>query len=171
MKSSQIKIGEYNPYFKQYIDLVDDISLIQALEIGHRLTEVFFEAIPELKYLYKYSIGKWTPQEILLHIIDTERIFCYRALSIARAKNPVLESFDENIFAKNSNANNRKMQNLLEEFIVVRNGTVILFKSFTEKDLQKIGQVNNHSLSIRAIGFIICGHERHHRNIIKERYL
>lgn len=171
MMSNQLESSEYNSYFKKYMDLVDGESVNEALKTGLEATNVFFEAIPSSKFFHCYAEGKWTPQEILLHIIDTERVFCYRAMYIARADSAVLEGFDENVFAKNSNANSREMGDLLKEYQAVRNGTMMLFNSFNPEDLKKIGQVSYHTISLRAIGLIICGHEKHHSGIIKDRYL
>ena len=171
MKSSELTTTEYFEYYKRYIDLVDDISLIEALESGLINTKKFFESIPETKQLYQYDDGKWTPKEILLHLIDTERVFCYRALYFARADGSSIEGFDENIFGATSEANNRKLDGLLKEFIAVRTATIYLFESFSAGVLKRGGKANNNPLSVRAAGFIICGHEIHHKKIIEERYL
>ena len=154
MKPSDLTTDEYFNYYKQYVDLVDDIPLIEALQIGRIDTAKFFETIPEVKLLFQYSEGKWTPKEILLHLIDVS-----------------LEGFDENEFGKNCNANDRSMDDLLKEYIAVRTATIYLFESFSDSVLTKGGMANNNSLSVRACGFIICGHEKHHRKIIEERYL
>lgn len=171
MKASEISLEEYPPYFKRYIDLVTNIPLLKALEVGKEAIPDFFKAIPYSKLHFQYAEGKWTPKEVLLHIIDTERVFCYRALYFARAKNASLEGFDENVFAANSNANTRDLENLLEEYEIVREGTLCLFKSFSNETLKEGGKANSNSLSIRSLGFVICGHEIHHQNIINERYL
>ena len=115
--------------------------------------------------------GKWTPKEILLHVIDTERIFSYRALRISRSEKAELSGFDENSFAQNSNANNRSIEDLIDEYITVRTATISLFKSFPETIMKNTGIASGKPLSVVAAGYIICGHEIHHVNIIKERYL
>lgn len=171
MRISEITSSEYFPYYKQYIDLVEDEPLIEAMESGLITTNKFFETLPESKLDYKYAEDKWTPKEILLHIIDTERVFCYRALYFARTENSSIEGFDENIFGENSNANDRDLDDLLKEYLAVRTATIYLFESFTDAVLMKQGRANNNLLSVRAVGFIICGHEIHHRAVIQERYL
>lgn len=171
MKPSDLTSTEYFKYYKQYVDLVDDVSLSEALQTGLINTTKFFETIPEGKLLFQYAEGKWTPKEILLHLIDAERAFSYRALYFARAANAHLEGFDENEFGKNCNANNRRIDDLLKEYIAVRTATIYLFASFSDLVLKKGGMANNNPLSVRACGFIICGHEKHHRKIIEERYL
>ena len=171
MKISEIKSTEFHPYFKVYIDKVGDLDLFEALKIGAKETSLFFESIPESKLNYRYSEGKWTVKDILLHLVDTERVFCYRALSFARSKNSNLEGFDENIYVDNAQANSKFISELLAEYIAVRNATILLFKSFSDDDLKRMGKASDAVLSVRAAGFIICGHEIHHKQIIKERYL
>ena len=134
-------------------------------------TNNFFETIPDAKLEYRYAEGKWTPKEILLHLIDTERVFAYRALQFARAKDVVIKGFDQDEFAANSNANDRTIKNLLEEYRAVRTATVILFSSFSNNTLLQMGVASDSPLSVRASGFIISGHEKHHIAILNERYL
>jgi len=171
MKRSELTQTEYFQYYKPYIDLVDDISLVEALDRGLMNTKKFFEMIPPEKQMYSYDQGKWSPKEILLHIIDTERVFCYRALYFSRADGSNIEGFDENVFGENCEANGRTMDDLLTEFIAVRTATICLFHSFSNAILKRKGKANDNVLSVRAAGFIICGHEIHHKNVIRERYL
>ena len=118
-----------------------------------------------------YAEGKWTLKEMLQHIIDTERIFAYRALAIARKETATLPGFDENLYADNSNANSRTWDNLTQEIKAVRNSTKILFESFTEEMLQNNGNFSSSNGSANTLGFIIVGHVYHHIKIAKERYL
>ncbi len=171
MKISEIKSTEFHPYFKTYIDKVKDIDLIDALKLGAKETLSFFESIPGSKMDYRYSEGKWTVKDILLHVIDTERVFCYRALNFVRSKNSNLEGFDENEYVDSAKANSRSITELLEEYNAVRKATILLFESFSDKNFKSIGKANNTDLSVRAAGFVICGHEIHHKQIINERYL
>ena len=171
MKPSELTQTEYFQYYKAYVDLVDDIPLMEALGRGLMNTKEFFESISTEKQLHQYGQGKWTPKEILLHLIDTERVFCYRALYFARAEGSNIEGFDENTFGKNCEANSRTLDDLLKEYVVVRTSTISLFESFSEVVLKRGGMVNNNILSVRAAGFIICGHEIHHKKVIEERYL
>ena len=171
MKPTEINPSEYNSYYQKYIDLVDDVSLSEALEMGLHDTPSFFKNISQAKWHYRYAENKWTPKDILQHIIDTERVFAYRALYFSRADNANLEGFDENIFAQSANGNNKSINNLLEEYSAVRNASFHLFKNFNEIELKRTGIANNSVMSVAAAGFIICGHEIHHQNIINERYL
>ncbi len=161
----------YPPYFNTYIKLVDGED-INAL-IAHVSPEQihFFESVHEEESLYKYAEEKWTIKEILQHVIDAERIFCYRALAIARGEKGVIPGFDENGYARNSHANNRTWNALVEEFKAVRNASILLVKSMNEADFDKSGSVNDYSISVRAILFVIAGHSQHHIHIIRERYL
>lgn len=171
MKSSLLISSEYNPYYGAYLNLVKDTSLIEALNIGLKNIQSFFENLPHEKLEYRYAVGKWTPKDILQHITDTERVFAYRALYFARSNNSNLVGFDENSFAENALAITKTVDELLEEYIAVRTATICLFKNFNGNQLMSIGTANGSEMSVRAAGFIICGHEIHHCNIIKERYL
>lgn len=171
MNPSEISTSEYNTFYQVYINLIEEIALIEALEKGLSATKLFFESIPENKWDYKYAIGKWTPKDILLHITDTERVFAYRALYFSRFINADLKGFDENIFAANADADNQTVRALLQNYESVRSATLTLFKSFNKNQMKQLGKANGSEMSVRAAGFIICGHEIHHCNIIRERYL
>ena len=171
MKVSEIAATEFHSYFKSYLDKVGDISLKEALDNGWEDTISFFESIPESKLNFRYSKGKWTIKDILLHLIDAERAFSYRALQFARSDNADLEGFDENIFVENAQANSRTLLSLIGEYDKVRQSSIYLFNSFSNDVLKRTGKANGKTLSIRAAGFLICGHEIHHKEIIKERYL
>ncbi len=139
--------------------------------MGLKTTTAFFEGIPNAKWTYQYAIGKWTPKDILLHIADTERVFAYRALYFARSNNAELKGFDENAFAETALANSKTVADLIQNYVSVRNATLNLFKNFNETQLKQLGEANGSMMSVRAAGFVICGHEIHHCNIITERYL
>ncbi len=109
-------------------------------------------------------------KEVVQHIIDTERVFCYRALRFARNDKTSLPGFDQDLFVANVNANARNWIDILEEMRVVRQGTILLFKSFTDEALQKIGEGSGKNMSVRAIGFLCYGHQMHHLKVLKERY-
>jgi len=171
MKVTDLTPEEYHSYFKPYIEKVGNKSLLKSLKKGRKKTVKFFKSIPKEKLEFRYSEGKWTIKEILLHIIDSERAFNYRALQFARSKDANLEGFDENEFVENSNANSRSIKSILKEYKIVRKSTIQLYKSFSNETLKRIGTANNTSLSVRAAGFLACGHEIHHKQTIKERYL
>jgi hypothetical protein len=120
---------------------------------------------------YRYAEGKWTIKEMLQHIIDTERIFAYRALRVSRHDTTPLPGFDETAYALASNAASRTWQGLLEELEASRKSTDLLLQSFTPGHLQQSGVINEHPNTTIAISFVIFGHILHHINIVKERYL
>ncbi|QQX76104.1 MULTISPECIES: DinB family protein [Aequorivita] len=171
MRGSEIDASEYNSYYQGYVDFVNNLRLLDAFERGLENTQAFFASLPQAKLHYRYAENKWTPKDILQHIIDTERVFAYRALYFSRANNANLKGFDENEFAQNTVANTRSIDDLLQEYTAVRNASICLFRSFDKERLKLIGTANNSIMSVAAAGFIICGHEIHHQIIIKERYL
>ena len=163
--------ADYPEYFGRYISLVDEDDLGEAFKNQFQKIETFLRSIDEEKSNYAYAPGKWTLKELLQHIIDGERIFDYRALCFSRNEASSLPSFDENLYAENSNANTRSWVSLSNEFINVRRSTEDLFKSFSDAMLQQKGIANNNSTSVLSIGFIILGHVTHHITVVKEKYL
>ena len=131
----------------------------------------FYQNIPSEKLEHAYAEGKWTPKDILLHIIDTERVFVYRAMRIARQDKTEMVGFEQDDYVDAGKANNRTINSLIEEYKAVRNATIVLFDSFSDEELKSIGKANGSPVSVRAIGYIITGHENHHNNVIRERYL
>ncbi|MFT6097133.1 DinB family protein [Patiriisocius sp. Uisw_017] len=171
MKKSQLTTNQFLPYYSLYVNLVGDIHIEKALTDGMLKTVEFFEGIPSDKASFAYEDGKWTSKEILLHLIDTERVFSYRALSISRSSVTNLPSFDQDEFVLNSKANDRDMDSLIKEYIATRTATIYFFSTITIKTQAKVGRASGGPLSAGAAGFIICGHEIHHCNVISERYL
>ncbi len=170
MKTSQVLAIEYANFFEPYMSKVGEVDLIEELEISvHRLIK-FVQNIPMDKFDYVYAEGKWTIKDILQHIIDAERIFSYRALRIARRDKTPLPGFDEDDYATIANGSKRTIIDLLTELAVVRQATLSLFKTFSDDDLMQIGIASNNPISVRAIGFIIIGHQNHHQQIFNERY-
>jgi uncharacterized damage-inducible protein DinB len=120
---------------------------------------------------FRYAQGKWSIKEVIGHVVDTERIMAYRLLSIARGDAVQLPGYDENAYVAQANFNQEKMEDLLQNLFVVREGTLLLLKSLKEKDWLRWGTANELDVTVRAIACIIAGHELHHRKILKERYL
>ena len=171
MKPNELKPNEYSSFNSTYINAVEEVSLIEGLEKGLDQMVSFMERIPFEKLGYRYAERKWTIKDIIQHVIDAERIFSYRALRIGRGDKTPLAGFEENDYVPNAMANTKSLETLLAEFQFVRNSTLCLFKSFSEEQLTYLGTASNNSISVRAIGFIILGHQNHHLKIIKERYL
>ena len=162
---------EYAPYFGTYISKVQQNDLLEALRLHTDSFTTFIKNIPEHKADYAYAEGKWTVKEVLLHIIDAERIFAYRALRFARNDKTALPGFEENYYVPFSNAGVRSLSSILEEFIAVRNATTTLFNSFDEAAYMRSGVASNNTMSVRALGYIILGHAEHHKLVLEERYL
>ena len=171
MKPSQLQSNEYAPFYANYVAQVsDEYTLVEELEISlHRYIK-FVQNLPMDKFDYRYAEGKWTIKDIIQHTIDAERVFAYRALRFARNDKTQLPGYEEDDYAKEANGNNRSIMDLLTEFSAVRHATLLLFKSFNEEQLLQIGYANNHPMSVRALGFVIIGHQNHHQRVFEERY-
>ncbi len=172
MKPSQLQSNEYEAYYATFIsNLSDEYTLIEELEIAlHRLIK-FVQNLPMDKFDYRYAEGKWTIKDIIQHLIDCERVFSYRALRIARNDKTELPGFEEDDYAIEANANQCSIMDLLTELSSVRHSTIYLFKTFNDEQLLRIGIASDNPISVRAIGFVIIGHQNHHQQIFEERYL
>ncbi|ELR71054.1 hypothetical protein C900_03184 [Fulvivirga imtechensis AK7] len=158
-------------FYKNYVRNVQEEDLIPALINNGNLTIDLIKSIPEASGNYRYAAGKWSIKEVLAHMIDAERIFAYRALRFARNDKTALHGFEENDYAPESNAENRKLYKILDEYNNVRASTVDLFSSLSEEMLNRTGTANGNEMSVYAIGFVIAGHDAHHRKVLNERYL
>lgn len=171
-KIEKPKEGEYATYTIMYIGLLpDDGLLLKHLQDNLQATKNFILSLPVEKLAYRYAEGKWTIKEILVHISDDERIYAYRALRFARNDKTELPGFEQDDYARYAGANERSLDDILEEMTTVRNATISLFNSFDGEALTRAGVANGNIMSVRAAAYHIAGHELHHINIIKERYL
>ena len=161
----------YPGYFQKYVDQVPEEDLHQAFANQGIEMKRFLSSISEEQSMYAYAPGKWTIKELLQHMIDTERIFNYRAVCFARKEAASLPGFEENDYAANSNANARSWESLVEEFLAVRNATELMYNSFTDEMLATTGKANNNEVTVGSLGFISIGHCYHHKKVIEERYL
>jgi DinB superfamily len=168
---SKPSVETYPVYFQRYVDQVPEDELSEAFKNQLPLIKEFFSGISEEKSFYAYDEGKWTLKELLQHMIDTERIFNYRALCFARLEKASLPSFEEDDYAANSYANRRSWQEMVDEFFAVRQATELLFKSFTPAMLDHSGISNNKPGTVKSIGFTLVGHVYHHKKVMEERYL
>ena len=169
MKHSEYLIA--SNYAHQYIDLVAENDLLEAFKNSIKKLQALPVDQYELLHQSSYFPGKWTLNELLQHMIDTERIMSYRALTFARKDLIELPSFNEDSYALQSHANERTISELIEELVAVRISSYFLFKSFINDDVNTVGRFSGNDFSVKSIGFIIIGHEKHHFNIINERYL
>jgi uncharacterized damage-inducible protein DinB len=158
-------------FYHNYINQTEGDDLNDVLKKQTRSFEKFLDEIPKAKRNYRYADGKWTVKEVLQHIIDGERIFAYRALCFARKDATPLPGFEENDYAANSKAGQRKWKDLVNEFHAVRQSTELLFSSFDDEQLESNGNASGKSNYVSGIGFIIAGHANHHIKVIKEKYL
>lgn len=171
MQKRRPNTNEYGAYYQGYISQVEGDDAIALLEKNKKEIADFFRNIPADKWEYKYEPGKWTPKDLLLHLIDGERVFSYRALRISRGDNASLPGFDQDVFADNADANNRSPESLIEEYETVRESTLHVYRYMKEEDANRIGEASGFPASPLALAFITVGHENHHVRIIKERYL
>lgn len=171
MNASQLNENEYAPFYENYIKSLGNINLIEVLNLSLEEFLNTLKNLPLEKLVFRYAEGKWTIKEIIQHSIDTERIMSYRALRFSRNDTTDLHGFDEDWYVANSNGNDRNFDDLLEEFINIRKSSISLFKSFTNEMLASFGTANGSDMTVRALGFIIAGHQMHHLKVIKEKYL
>lgn len=171
MRTTELSFSQKSPFYKGYIDVLGDVELLDILQNQLEHFPEFIESIPDDKLLFAYGADKWTIAQVLVHIIDSERIFQYRALRFSRNDQSSLPGFDQDLYAEKSRAERRSKESIVEEYRAVRKSTIALFASLDRDDLEKLGTASNLQWSVAALGFVIGGHQKHHRNIIRERYL
>lgn len=162
---------ESNAYYHKYIGLVSSDDFLKAMEKAMPETVAFLNTLNASQWDYRYAEGKWSIKEVMLHVIDTERIMAYRALRIARNDKTALPGFDENEYVPFADAENRSPKSIIEEYKAVRKSSIEMFRHFNDEMLGRFGSANGNPFTPRSLAFIIAGHEAHHLNIIKERYL
>lgn len=164
--------GEYAPNYQKYFDLVPEGNFFGLLALNTVETITFFENLPSEKLDHKYAEDKWTVKEILMHLIDTERVFAYRALVAARGDSATeIYRMDEELYANNVDVSGRTLQSLISEFETVRGSARSLFEYVTDAESILVCNIVTHPMTTRAIGYFMIAHVRHHLNVIKERYL
>ena len=157
-------------FYKKYINLVEDIDLMDALKGGGiDLYEAHFDQIKALGEEV-YAPGKWTMNQMIEHLMDTERIFLNRALRFARNDKTELPGYEENFYADNARSNDIPIEKLLTQYKNLRQVTIDTFSNFNDEELMRTGKANGAEISVLALGFIQVGHPIHHFNVIKERY-
>lgn len=159
-----------NKYFSFYIEQVDYQNVIEALTVNKDVVMNLYKSLSEEQKNFRYEVGKWSPHQILGHLTDTERIFGYRALCIARGEKQSLPGFDENEYADGAKFSEISFESLLEQYRLVREGSLALFSSFTEEVASQIGLANGNLVSAKALIWMIAGHEIHHLKVLRERY-
>jgi uncharacterized damage-inducible protein DinB len=163
--------SEMTSYQRAYADLVPEGDLSLLLENNAKSTSQLMSSLSSEKLKYRYAAGKWSIPQILVHIIDTERIFSYRILRIARGDKTPLPGYEQDDYAKESGADERDFKDIVEEFLNVRRSTVSLLKSLYSKQLLYTGTSNNNPVSVRTLCYMLAGHEIHHIKVVKEKYI
>lgn len=162
---------EYATYYHTYVDKVPNGDIIKILQKQIDQIKKLLKNVSKKKSLFRYSPDKWSVREILGHIIDTERVFAYRALRFARNDQNDLPGFDENEYVRQSNYNEIKLKELVDEFCALRKSNIIMFKNFSDEVSLRRGSANGNSFTVRAMPYIMAGHVNHHLGIIKDKYL
>ncbi len=162
--------SEHSPYHEGYISLVPGDDIISTLESQRRQTLILLSGRDESEGDLRYAAGKWSVKEVLGHVCDTERIFAYRALRIARADRTPIEGFEQDDYIRNSSFGSRPFPEIIEDYIAVRRATLTLFRNLDETAWMRRGIANNNEISVRALAYITAGHELHHRRILEEKY-
>jgi hypothetical protein len=162
---------EYAPFYETYIAKVRDGDIVKILSEQSDAIRGLFARVPEDRGHFAYAPGKWTLNEMLLHVIDTERVFAYRALRIARGDTMPLAGFEQDQWVPLSGANKRALHSIVDEFVVVRAATVALFRGLPVDAWNRRGTASGFSVSVRALAFKCAGHALHHEGLIREKYL
>jgi hypothetical protein len=165
------EITDHPDYYRRYIALVDCNDVVDGIRATTTQSLQFIRSLDEDRGNFAYAEGKWTVKEVLIHCMDTERIFSTRALCFARGEKQKSLSFDENTYAPNSHANLRSLADIAVEFESIGKSTEQLFTSFPEEVLKQKGETPSGWCTVNAIGFAICGHTLHHLSVIRDRYL
>ncbi|HEX6278375.1 MAG TPA: DinB family protein [Pyrinomonadaceae bacterium] len=174
IKSSTIEkpaTDEFNEYYAGYISQVTEADLLGVLAAQPDGVREVFESLDESKGTFSYAAGKWTIKEMLSHIVDGERHFAYRVLRIARGDATPIEGFEQDLYIENSHANDRTFEDMIGEFTELRNANLRQLRNLSETDWLRTGTASGFTFSVRALGYIMAGHVRHHFAILKERYL
>jgi hypothetical protein len=158
-------------YYQRYVSTLKESELMEALENSLRNSLSLFASVAREKENFRYAADKWTVKEVVCHIADCERIFAYRALRFSRRDSTSLSGFNENDYTPNANAAGRTLAQIVGEYKAIRHATVELFKYLTPEMLDFRGTANGSAITSRSIGWIIAGHNNHHCNILRERYL
>lgn len=165
------KQDEYNPFYEAYIGIVPEGEVGDMLRDAEAKTLELFAGLTEEQANYRYAPGKWSLKEVLGHINDNERVMAYRLLRIARGDQTPLPGYDQDVLVANAGFAERSLASLVAEYQTIRQSTLPLVDNLTAEAWAQMGNMSDHPVSARAIGYILVGHERHHIEVIKQRYL
>ena len=170
MRIDRPAAGEYAPYFERYVGRVPEADALPVLERQRAEVRAAFEGLPEVRGGYRYAPGKWSIRELLGHVTDTERIFAYRALCIARGETAPLPGFEQDPYVANAGHDRWTLAELLEDFDAVRKTNLAMISHLDEAAVRRVGTSSGHATSVRAIAYILAGHVRHHLGVLAEKY-
>ncbi|MFK8038701.1 MAG: DinB family protein [Crocinitomicaceae bacterium] len=159
-----------NHYFNHYINCAPNLNLLESLELTTKEMVDYMNGLSEKEGSFSYANGKWTIKQVLQHINDTERVLAYRAFRISRKDKTNMVSFDQDLYAENDYSESLTIEEIMAEFIALRQTTHLLFSKMSDAVADFEGLASNFAISPRALGFVISGHAKHHLNILKERY-
>src|SRR5579863_4323863 len=162
--------GEYAPYYDRYISQVQGADILATLDAQRRQTMLLLSGRDESEGDFRYAPDKWSAKEVLGHVCDTERIFAYRALRIARGDRTPIEGFEQDDYVKNGPFAKAPLAEIIEDYIAVRRATLTLLRNLDESAWMRRGIANKNEVSVRALAYTIAGHELHHRRILEEKY-
>lgn len=163
--------NESHDYYKLYINQVEGNDFLQVLKDNLISTVGILNDLEPEKWEFRYAEGKWSIKEVMIHIMDTEQVFGYRAMRISRNDQTALPGFDQNDYVPYYDAENRTPQSIINEYTAFRLGTIAMFENFNEDMMGRFGKASDFDVSVRALAYMIAGHEIHHVRILKERYL
>lgn len=170
-RSERPRPGTYPEYTIAYISKVPDGDIVATMRDNLESLSGLYGNLPEAKAAYRYAPGKWSVKEVLGHVVDTERVFAYRALRVARGDATPLPGFDENRFAAAAGHDARPMRAIVDEYRHVRLATLDLFESFDAAAWSREGRASDNPISVTALAWLICGHELHHAGVVKAKYV
>jgi hypothetical protein len=171
LATNRPEAGEYDPYYDRYISLLPAFDIIGILRSQIGDTIRLFSPIGEGHAAFRYAPGKWSIRELLGHVIDTERIMAYRALRIARNDKTPMEGFEQDDYVRDGPFEQCKLKDLIDEFSLVRQTTLAMLGKLQPEAWTRRGVANNNDISVRALAYIIAGHELHHQKILQDKYL
>lgn len=171
MRNKRPDAGEYLDYYGKYVKLVRDGDIVSTLAAQLPETVAFLSEIGEERAGDRYAPGKWSIRQVVGHLCDVERVMCYRALTFARADETGLPGFEEDDWARNAGSDERTLASLIDEFKAVRAATLAQFNGFSADAWLRSGKANNAVVTVRALAWIIAGHDLHHCNVLREKYL
>lgn len=167
---SRPAVTEYAQAYAGYVALVPDEDILAAIEEQSSVTQKLLASLDESKAAFRYAESKWSVKEVLGHFIDAERIFAYRALAIARGETQPLPGFDENDYVRHAGFDSWRLGDLSEHYALVRRASIVLFRNFPKEAWDRRGIASDNPITVRAIAWIIVGHERHHVKVLRDRY-